>query len=372
VEQEAVHLVGEDELLDVHAALSQLLDELDGLGEGDVPVVVPVDQEHGRAPRVERRHRGGLEGEPAELGPRFGLVGRHEVPDARVPVVHAVHVHARPEQVGGTRESHGGQIPAVRSAPQTDAVPVDVLAVGEMEAGAHDVPELRATRGAVVERLPELEPVADAAPVVHREDDRAPVRHVLVERIGVVVIAAVVEPEVHLSPRAAVQEEERRLGRRAAACGRRKELRVDLEPIRGPEYDLLGFDEMVGREAVGNAAGREPVRLAFTQDRRMQRRTRAGRQVGDRTVGERDRGELEACSVSVREGARSPALHRDTPQVLAVDVALVGGVDELAAVGARRDVLNLAPARGELRGGSAVGRHRVQVHPPDDRRGAKE
>ena len=55
VAEEAVDLVGEDEEFVLDTQFPQLLHQLDGLVEGDVPVVVPVDEQHRRAPAVHRR-----------------------------------------------------------------------------------------------------------------------------------------------------------------------------------------------------------------------------------------------------------------------------------------------------------------------------
>src|ERR687884_1378615 len=55
VAQEIVHLVGKDQLLELDVALAQPAHQLDGLIEGDVAVVVAVDQQHGRFPFLHRR-----------------------------------------------------------------------------------------------------------------------------------------------------------------------------------------------------------------------------------------------------------------------------------------------------------------------------
>ena len=44
-------LVGEDELLELDALLAERLREVHALAEGDVAVVVAVDEKDGRAPR---------------------------------------------------------------------------------------------------------------------------------------------------------------------------------------------------------------------------------------------------------------------------------------------------------------------------------
>src|SRR5262249_47399091 len=57
VHQDVVDLVGEDELLEGHALLPERLGEVHALAEGDVPVVVAVDEEDGRAPRLHGGER---------------------------------------------------------------------------------------------------------------------------------------------------------------------------------------------------------------------------------------------------------------------------------------------------------------------------
>ena len=82
------------------------------------------------------------------------------------------------------------------------------------EPGAHHVVELRAAGRAVVERLAELEPVADAAAIVHRQHDVALAREPLIHRVGVPVVVVVVPAEQHLPARAAVEEDQRRAASR--------------------------------------------------------------------------------------------------------------------------------------------------------------
>jgi hypothetical protein len=53
VEEQVVHLVGEDELLDLDPLLAESPDQAHGLAEGNVPVVVAMDEKDGRAPARE-------------------------------------------------------------------------------------------------------------------------------------------------------------------------------------------------------------------------------------------------------------------------------------------------------------------------------
>src|ERR1035437_5527400 len=51
--QEAVDLVGQDELLEIHTLLAERIRERDGLAEVDVAIVVAVNHQHRGAPTVE-------------------------------------------------------------------------------------------------------------------------------------------------------------------------------------------------------------------------------------------------------------------------------------------------------------------------------
>ena len=110
----------------------------------------------------------------------------------------------------------------------------DVLVLG--------VPALAGV-GGVSERLA----VADAAPVVHREDDVALRREPLVHRVGQVVEPHVVVAEQHLAHRAAVHEDERRTPLARLQVLRQEQLVVDLESVGGLGQHVLGDDERVER-----------------------------------------------------------------------------------------------------------------------------
>ena len=124
-----------------------------------------------------------------------------------VPVVHPVNVHPRLEQVRCLRQAVGGEVAPVGSAPKADPIAVDILAGPQVDACAHDVLDFGCAVRPVMERFAEGHAVPDAAAIVDRQDRVALRGHVLVERIGVVVVAAVVEPEQHLAPRPTVQEQ---------------------------------------------------------------------------------------------------------------------------------------------------------------------
>ena len=60
--QETVDFVGKDELLKIDALFTQSFDERDSLVEGNVAIVIAVDQQNGRAPGADGGEWRGLEG----------------------------------------------------------------------------------------------------------------------------------------------------------------------------------------------------------------------------------------------------------------------------------------------------------------------
>ena len=81
-----MHLTGEDELLERDTLLAQRLREVHALAEGDVAVVVAVDEKHGGAPGLDGGHRRRVEGEARHVLAFRGVVGRLEIRDDVVPV----------------------------------------------------------------------------------------------------------------------------------------------------------------------------------------------------------------------------------------------------------------------------------------------
>ena len=175
--------------------------------------------------------RRGVERDSRELRIVQPVVVGQERVDAFVPVVDAVHVHAGREHVGRTRESHRGEIAAVRAAPQADARRVDVRPILHEEARAHHVAEFAAAGRAVVERFAELHPVADAAAVVDGEHDVALAGQPLVHRVGIPVVIHVVPAEEHLTPRPAVKEDHRRPLVAGLQILRHEQLTVDRQAV---------------------------------------------------------------------------------------------------------------------------------------------
>src|SRR4051812_11347152 len=55
--QEVVNVIGKDQLLELDVALAQAAHQLDRLIEGDVAVIVAMNQQHRRFPFFDRRQR---------------------------------------------------------------------------------------------------------------------------------------------------------------------------------------------------------------------------------------------------------------------------------------------------------------------------
>ena len=208
--------------------------KIDGFGEGNVAVVVALDEEDRRAPRADGRKRRRFPSESRGIGAFRGFVRRGEGGNLRVPIVDAVHIDAGSEEIGGAGEAESGQVAAIAAAPQADARGIDVGARAEIESCAFHVVELAGTGGAVVERFAKIEAVADAAAIVHGEDDVAAAGEVLIHGVGVAVIKHVVKAEKHLAARSAVEKAERGMTRAIAGIARQKELSVNLHPVDRP------------------------------------------------------------------------------------------------------------------------------------------
>ena len=57
MQEEIVNFVGKNELFELDILFAQGFGEIDGFGEGDVAVVVALDEENGRAPGADGRKR---------------------------------------------------------------------------------------------------------------------------------------------------------------------------------------------------------------------------------------------------------------------------------------------------------------------------
>ena len=140
--------------------------------------------------------------------------------------MHSVHIDAGLEQLGVPRQAHRGQIAAVRSAPQSDACAIDVAAPAKPLRRRDDITILAATSGSLTQRLAKLHAVSDAAAIVERHHDVAAQRERLIHRVGMVIIAAVVPAEQHLTTRTAMHEDDGRVFVARLRARRHEELPV--------------------------------------------------------------------------------------------------------------------------------------------------
>ena len=95
VQQKIVHIIGENELLDLDAFFAEASDEVHRLREINVAVVVAMNKKYRRLPGVDGSHGRGITGQLVQIRRdvlSFPVVSR--------PVVYAVQVHARREQIG--------------------------------------------------------------------------------------------------------------------------------------------------------------------------------------------------------------------------------------------------------------------------------
>src|SRR5207245_2513641 len=145
-------------------------------------------------------------------------------------------------------EAERGEIAAIASAPETDALRVDVRTALQEFPGGNNVLVFRGATTGAAGRFTERAAIANAAAVIQREDNVTAAREILIHGVGIRVVVHVVPAEKHLANRAAVQKNQR--GTLVAGFGLlwNKQLAVDFEAIGGFEDGLLGSDETVKRK----------------------------------------------------------------------------------------------------------------------------
>src|SRR5260370_19472368 len=95
VEQKIVHVIGENELFDLDAFFAATGDEVHGITEDDLALVVTVNEKHRRRPGVHRGHGRRIMRQPVQL--RGDILS---VPIVGGPVMNAMQVHACGERIG--------------------------------------------------------------------------------------------------------------------------------------------------------------------------------------------------------------------------------------------------------------------------------
>jgi len=180
MEQKIVDLVRKDELLDVNTALAQPRDEVHRLSKVNVAIVIAVNEEHRRFPTVDRCHGRRIVRELGEL--RRDIFA---VPIVGGPIVHAVKIDTRREEIRISRKAERGEITAVTATPQADTRGVHVSARLQIFSGGDYILIFAGTSSSTAGSLAKSAAVSDAAAIVHGEDDVATTRKILVHGVGI-------------------------------------------------------------------------------------------------------------------------------------------------------------------------------------------
>jgi len=158
VQKEIVNLVGEDELFDFDALFAKTCGEVDSLREIDVAVIVAVDEEDGRRPSVHRSNRRRV---VRQLGKFGGDV--FSVPVVGGPIVDPVKIDTSGEEIRVASEAERREIAAVASAPETDALEVNVGAALQEFSGGDDILVFRRAASGAAGRSSERAAAASAS-----------------------------------------------------------------------------------------------------------------------------------------------------------------------------------------------------------------
>src|SRR5262249_30223883 len=105
------------------------------------------------------------------------------------------HVDTGGEEIGVTRETHRRKVTAVAAAPEADALGIDVGAGLQIFSGGDDVLIFAGASAGTIRSFTESTAVADAAAIVHRENDVAAIGEILIHRIGIRVVVHVMPAE---------------------------------------------------------------------------------------------------------------------------------------------------------------------------------
>ena len=214
-----------------------------------------------------------------------------------------------------------------------------------------------------MQRLAEIQTIADAAAVIHRQHDIATAREVLIQRVGVAVVVHVVPAEQHLPAGTAVEENDGGPPLTGAQPFRKKQLAVNRHAVGGGEDDLLRLDERrFGEVCRDRLRGEVPCRpRAEQQGGTGWLATIAAQKCDGLAVAGRHRRPLEPRAARHRRGRA--ARHRHAPHMAAIDVALVRIQVQRGPVRARRDVLDFEVAGRKQGSASTLDGHRVEVRP---------
>ncbi len=269
-------------------------------------------------------------------------------------------VHARGDGVGRANQGLGGHQAAVAHPPDAYTLGVDILAPLQIGHRPEQIVDLAAAAWSEIHGFAVVEAVADAAAVVHRQDDVAARRQVLVLGVHPVVGAHRVEAEQHLAPRPAVEEQERWVGTIAQHLGQ-EDLGVDVLAVLGLEGDGGRRRHLRGRERGGHRLGGQRRPPPLGEDHRLQGLGRAALQGEDASVAADLRRGFQGLRLGERNLPAGRGLGR--PDMHAVQIALVGGVDQPPMIPVEGQVGGLEITGGQRSCLAALGRHGVGRQP---------
>src|SRR5262249_20921901 len=238
-EQQVVNLVGINNLLVLNSLRLQSLHKIYSLVDGNIAIVVAMNQQNRGTPLVDRGVWRRSEGELPGLFHIRRLFRKCSLP---LPVVYAVEVDSRFKNFGVASKTHCREESTVRAAPQPNSLWIDIGQCLEIvHAGKHIV-VFRSATPSCVGRLTKVMTIHDAEPVVHRQNCVSQIGKILILGICVVVVVHVVEAKQHLARWSAMSKDQR--GTFAHLILWYKKLAVDCEPIAALEGDLLRNDQL--------------------------------------------------------------------------------------------------------------------------------
>src|SRR4029453_9887621 len=137
-------------------------------------------------------------------------------------------------------QPHGGQKSAVRAAPETDPLRINIVERLQEFRARDNILVFRRAAPHRLWRLAKGASVHDAKPIIHRENGVTFTRQILIHCVGIVVVLHVMESEEHLPNRSAMRENE------GGAASRfflwREQLAVNFEAVVAIKHDLLWRD----------------------------------------------------------------------------------------------------------------------------------
>ncbi len=166
--------------------------------------------------------------------------------------------------------------------------------------------------------------------------------------------------EHHLTARPAVHEEQRRARRGAPA--RNEKLAVNRQAVFGGEGDLLGHDQLRGGKFAGKLGGGEHL-ASRGSEAIGHGRGGGGRAETHDGAAVSEFGGRPLQGFAFAEGFGLAAIGADAPEVAAVNVVLVRGVNDRAGIARDGDVFDFEIAGSEESAGPAGGRNGVEMVP---------